>query len=170
MGTAARKQAHDPKRSMNGAKRKPPSFSLAQDSSALQATRVSWFSLFARNAAMLAGKPATFMLATTIIVVWAVTGPVFGYSDPWQLIINTGTTIITFLMVFLIQHTQNHDTLALQVKLDELIVAMRGARNTVAGAEDLCEADLEALHASLRKRADETLEQLESRRAGRHHG
>src|SRR4051795_3237862 len=71
----------------------------------------SWFTSFAQKAAQLAGRPATFMLATLVIVVWGITGPLFGYSDTWQLVINTGTTVITFLMVFLIQHTQNRDSL-----------------------------------------------------------
>ena len=83
------------------------------------------------------------------------TGPLFGYSDTWQLVINTGTTIVTFLMVFLIQNTQNRDTLALQIKLDELIIAMRGAHNNMAAAEDLSDEDLEALHEAYRKRAEQ---------------
>jgi low affinity Fe/Cu permease len=85
------------------------------------------------------------------------------------LLINTGTTIVTFLMVFLIQHTQNRDTLALQVKLDELIIAMRGARNKVAAAEDLCDADLEALHETFRERAAEALDRLAQRRTEHEH-
>lgn len=121
------------------------------------------FTAFAQQTAQLSGRPATFIIAVAVIVVWGVTGPIFGYSDTWQLLINTGTTIVTFLMVFLIQHTQNRDTLALQVKLDELIIAMQGARNKVAAAEDLCDADLEALHETFRERAAETLDRLERR-------
>jgi low affinity Fe/Cu permease len=121
------------------------------------------FTAFAQQTAQLSGRPATFIVAVAVIVVWGVTGPIFGYSDTWQLLINTGTTIVTFLMVFLIQHTQNRDTLALQVKLDELIIAMQGARNKVAAAEDLCDADLEALHETFRERAAETLDRLERR-------
>jgi low affinity Fe/Cu permease len=113
----------------------------------------------------LAGRPATFLLAVLMIVVWGVTGPIFHFSDTWQLVINTGTTIITFLMVFLIQNTQNRDTLALQIKLAELIIAVHGAHNRGAAAEDMCDEDLEALHQAYRTRADETLESLEERRA-----
>ena len=85
----------------------------------------------------------------------------FGFSDTWQLVINTSTTIVTFLMVFLIQNTQNRDTLALQLKLAELIIAMQGAKNKLATAEDLSEEDLERLHENYRKRAEETLSSLE---------
>ncbi len=129
--------------------------------------RPSRFTAFALHTAHLAGRPGTFILATAIIFVWAVTGPLFGYSDTWQLVINTGMTIVTFLMVFLIQHTQNRDSLAFQIKLDELIIAMEGAENRMAGAEDLCDADLEALHDAYRKRASEALETLEKRRGVR---
>ena len=87
-----------------------------------------WFSRFAHEAARLAGKPVTFIAAVVAVLIWAATGPLFGYSDTWQLVINTSTTIITFLMVFLIQNTQNRDQLALQVKLSELIIAVKGAR------------------------------------------
>jgi low affinity Fe/Cu permease len=124
-----------------------------------------WFSRFAHEAARLAGKPAAFILAVAAIVIWAVTGPLFGYSDTWQLIINTSTTIVTFLMVFLIQNTQNRDQLALQVKLSELIIAVKGAENRLAAAEDLTEEDLERLHEEFRARAKATLESLEQRRA-----
>ena len=97
-------------------------------------------------------------------MVWAISGPFFGFSDTWQLVINTSTTIVTFLMVFLIQNTQNRDTLALQLKLAELIIAMDGAKNKIATAEDLCEEDLERLHETYRKRAEETLGHLERKR------
>ena len=100
-------------------------------------------------------------------MVWAVTGPLFGYSDTWQLVINTGTTIVTFLMVFLIQNSQNRDALAFQVKLDELIIKLQGAGNEIAGAEDLCDEDLEALHETYRKRAAQAHDTLEKRRAVR---
>lgn len=102
----------------------------------------SGFTRFAKWIANKTGQPGAFISAVAAILIWAVTGPIFGFSDTWQLVINTGTTIITFLMVFLIQHTQNRDTEALQVKLDELIRAITGARNELLGAEELDEEDL----------------------------
>ncbi|MHB1132060.1 MAG: low affinity iron permease family protein [Chloroflexota bacterium] len=103
------------------------------------------FQDFARWAARAAGYPWTFLLALGVVVVWAVTGPAFGFSDTWQLVINTGTTIVTFLMVFLIQNTQNRDSEAVQIKLDELIRALRGARNDMINIESLTEEELDAL-------------------------
>jgi len=91
----------------------------------------------------LTGKPIAFLLATAVVIVWAATGPYFSYSDTWQLVINTGTTIVTFLMVFLIQNTQNRDTVALQLKLDELILATAKARNNIVGIEDATEEEIE---------------------------
>ena len=91
------------------------------------------------------GKPATFLIAVLVIIVWAVTGPIFGYSDTWQLVINTGTTIVTFLMVFIIQNTQNRDTQALQLKLDELIRVTKGAHNLMLDLEQLDDEHLERL-------------------------
>jgi low affinity Fe/Cu permease len=123
-----------------------------------------FFSRFAHIAARAAGSPTAFLLATASIIIWAVTGPVFGYSDTWQLIINTATTIITFLMVFLIQNTQNRDSLALQVKLSELIIAMKGAENRIATVEDLSEEELEQLHKDLCARAEATGDALSNRR------
>lgn len=93
-----------------------------------------------------AGSTSAFALACAIIVVWALTGPIFGYSDTWQLVINTGTTIVTFLMVFLIQRSQNKDAMAIQLKLNELVAAMTGASNRLIDVEDLSEEDLKVLH------------------------
>ena len=95
------------------------------------------------------GKPVSFLIATALVIVWALTGPLFGYSDTWQLVINTSTTIVTFLMVFLIQNTQNRDTMALQLKLSELILVISEAENRFANAEDLTEEELEQLHEEL---------------------
>jgi low affinity Fe/Cu permease len=112
------------------------------------------FSRFAKATARTAGQPKTFGLALVVILAWAVTGPVFGFSDTWQLIINTGTTIVTFLMVFLIQNTQNRDSVAMQVKLDELLRAAKGAETAMADLEDLTEEELEAFRAHYRKLAE----------------
>ena len=125
------------------------------------------FQTLAHRTAAVAGSSWAFALAALTVLVWALTGPVFGFSETWQLVINTGTTIVTFLMVFLIQHTQNRDSLAIQVKLDELIVKLHGAGNELAGAEDLCDEDLEALHETYRKRAAQAHDTLEKRRAAR---
>ena len=130
----------------------------------------TWSDMFADVACVVAhwmGKPLAFLIAVLLVILWAATGPLFGYSDTWQLVINTSTTIITFLMVFLIQNTQNRDTLALQLKLSELILVVSEAENRFASAEDLSEQELEELHEELRRRAETTLGTLNSRRAAR---
>ena len=104
----------------------------------------SWFSRLAKSAAQIAGRPKAFGTAVTLIVVWAITGPLFGFSDTWQLVVNTGTTIVTFLMVFLIQNTQNRDTEAMQIKLDELIRANANANNALLNLEELDQSKLDA--------------------------
>ena len=115
----------------------------------------SWFPSFARSMANASGKPATFVIAVLVIIVWAVTGPIFGYSDTWQLVINTGTTIVTFLMVFIIQNTQNRDTQALQLKLDELIRVTKGAHNLMLDLEQLDDEHLERLRQVYEKLANQ---------------
>jgi low affinity Fe/Cu permease len=123
-----------------------------------------FFSKFSHAVAHATGTPAAFLIAALTILVWAVTGPIFGYSDTWQLVINTGTTIVTFLMVFLIQNTQNRDTMALQLKLSELIIAVRGAKDSVATIEDLSEEDLEQLHRELSDRMQRARDALSDRK------
>jgi len=112
-----------------------------------------WFLKFSRTLSILAGRAATFAIAVMLIVVWGVSGPLFGFSDTWQLVINTTTTIITFLMVFLIQNTQNRDTEAIQIKLDEIIRSTAGAHNALLNLEDLSEKELDALRKRYRKLA-----------------
>jgi low affinity Fe/Cu permease len=106
-----------------------------------------WFTKFAKATAREAGHPRTFGLAVLVVLVWACTGPLFQFSDTWQLVINTGTTIVTFLMVFLIQNTQNRDSVAMQIKLDELLRALRGAETAMADLEELTEEELDAFKA-----------------------
>jgi low affinity Fe/Cu permease len=100
------------------------------------------FRKFAATIATASGSPWAFLLAFLIIVVWAITGPIFNFSDTWQLVINTGTTIVTFLMVFLIQNTQNRDSVAIQLKLDELIRGVEGARTSLVDLEDLSDEEI----------------------------
>lgn len=105
----------------------------------------SFFSHFAKWISKMLGHPLAFVLAVLVVILWAVTGPLFHFSDTWQLVINTGTTIITFLMVFLIQNTQNRDSEAVQLKLDELIRAIKGADNSILNTENLTEKELQKL-------------------------
>ncbi len=113
------------------------------------------FSNVSARVAGWAGQPGAFILALGIVIGWGLTGPVFGYSDTWQLVINTGTTIVTFLMVFLIQNAQNRDAAAIQVKLDEIIRALDGARNDFIGIEHLSDAELHRIRDALERLQDE---------------
>ena len=123
----------------------------------------TWFTRFSKWTARHAGRPVTFTLAVLTILAWGVSGILFDFSDTWQLVINTGTTIVTFLMVFLIQNTQNRDTLAIQLKLSELVLAMKGAENKFAAIEDLSDEELEELHNDCRARAEMTRQHIEDR-------
>ena len=140
----------------------------------VQSSLTHHFSRFAQSVSLRTGHPVAFLLALTVVIVWITTGPIFNYSDTWQLVINTGTTIVTFLMVFLIQNTQNRDTLAIQLKLSELVLAMKGAENKFAAIEDLSDEELEQLHNDCRARAEVTRQHIEGRQrrssnpAGRH--
>ena len=138
---------------------------LAEKKRAPARSRSEWFSAFSQGASRFTGKPITFIVAVLAVVAWAATGPLFNYSDTWQLVINTSTTIITFLMVFLIQNTQNRESLAIQAKLAELIIAVQGAENKIATAEDLSEKELEKLHQDYCVQAEAALETLQQRRA-----
>jgi low affinity Fe/Cu permease len=127
--------------------------------------------IFTRIASLIAGwtgQPATFLLALTIVLVWAVTGPLFQWSDTWQLVINTGTTIVTFLMVFLIQNSQNRDAGAMQAKLDELIRAVEQARGQFIGIEHLTDAQIEEIRTALEDEARG--ENARPRKPGKHAG
>jgi low affinity Fe/Cu permease len=120
----------------------------------------SWFTRFAKTTAKKAGQPISFIIAVSIIMLWGISGPIFGFSDTWQLVINTGTTIITFLMVFLIQNTQNRDSEAIQVKLDELIRVMSGAHNALLDLEELEEKELDKIRADYENLAKQAREDL----------
>ena len=129
----------------------------------------SRFTNFAKATSRATGRPSAFLLAAAIVAGWLVSGPLFHFSDTWQLFINTGTTIVTFLMVFLIQNTQNRDTLAIQLKLAELILAMKDAPNKFALIEDLTDEELEALHEQCRQQTEDTLEHLTQRKKVKGH-
>jgi low affinity Fe/Cu permease len=121
------------------------------------------FNRFARWTSRAAGHPHTFAIALVVILAWAVTGPIFHFSDTWQLFINTGTTIVTFLMVFLIQNTQNRDGAAMQIKLDELIRALKGAHNELVDLEDLSDKELETMKARYTQLAEKARAKLQGR-------
>jgi low affinity Fe/Cu permease len=128
----------------------------------MRTNRGSWFTRFANSGARATGRPGTFVLALIIVLVWAITGPIFAFSDTWQLIINTGTTIVTFLMVFLIQNTQNRDSEAMHVKMDELIRALEGAHNALLDLEELDEETLDAARQRYRKLAEKAREDIKA--------
>jgi low affinity Fe/Cu permease len=121
-----------------------------------------WFRHFAQRTADMVGRSQTFFVAATVVVVWGLTGPMFHFSDTWQLVINTGTTIVTFLMVFLIQNTQNRDAHAMHLKLDELIRANKNARNSLLGLESMSDAELARLQGEF-ERLRETVAQHRAR-------
>jgi low affinity Fe/Cu permease len=128
--------------------------------------KAGWFVRFAHWVAQVTGRPVTFVLAVATIAAWGLSGPVFGYSDTWQLVINTATTIVTFLMVFVIQNTQNRDTAGLHIKLDELIRVTEKARNVLLDLDHLDDQELERLKHDYARLADEEIPlQLQRRRA-----
>ena len=123
------------------------------------------FHNFSRITSNAVGSVWAFLIALGVVVVWGITGPLFGYSDTWQLVINTGTTVVTFIMVFLIQSTQNRDAKAVHLKLDELIHAVRGARNGLVDLEDLPEEDLDKLAAQFAKMRERVRDEIEERQS-----
>lgn len=138
----------------------------------------AWFERFSQRVTHATGRPWAFLIAISVIIVWFITGPIFGFSDTWQLVINTGTTIVTFLMVFLIQQTQNKDTKAIELKLNELVAATKGASNRLIDVEELSEEELDILHGYYRElvslaKSDSSmtdshsLEEAERRHAGK---
>lgn len=125
----------------------------------------AWFTRLAKSASHATGQPMTFMIAVTIIALWAITGPIFHFSDTWQLVINTSTTIVTFLMVFLIQNTQNRDAEVMQIKLDELIRAIESAHNALLDLEELNDEEIDLVRADYEKLAQKARAELKHRKA-----
>lgn len=127
----------------------------------------SWFTRMAMAVSKAAGEPYTFVIAIGVVIVWAISGPIFGFGDTWQLVINTGTTIITFLMVFLIQNSQNRDTEALQIKLDELINTLRGTNESLLDLEQLDEKELDEIRETYLAKAASARREGRDRRSGK---
>src|SRR5213594_3058145 len=130
--------------------------------------RTTWYSQFAKWGARISGRPITFILALGLIAAWIISGPIFHFSDTWQLVINTGTTIVTFLMVFLIQATQNRDAEAIQVKLDELIRATEGAHTALLDLEELDEHELDRILGNYKTLARRSREELREGKTDTH--
>ena len=130
----------------------------------------SWFTRMAMAVSKAAGQPYTFVVAIGVVIVWAISGPIFGFGDTWQLVINTGTTIVTFLMVFLIQNSQNRDTEALQIKLDELINAVRGANEALLDLEQLDEKELDKIRKTYLAKAAGARREGNNQRPGKTEG
>ncbi|AMV20062.1 low affinity iron permease family protein [Planctomyces sp. SH-PL14] len=128
----------------------------------------SWFGRVAQRTAVYAGRPAAFLAAVLTIVAWIASGPLFGFSDTWQLVINTGTTIVTFLMVFLIQNSQNRETVALHLKMDEILRVTKTAQNRFMDLEDLDDAELEEIREHYRHLAEKARTLREEKRAAKH--
>jgi low affinity Fe/Cu permease len=128
------------------------------------------FTRFSKWTARTTGHPGAFALALAVILAWVITGPLFHFSDTWQLIINTATTVVTFLMVFLIQSTQNRDSIAVQLKLDELVRATRGAHNSTLALEELTEEELETLKAEYLRLAERARSHIKKRQSSRSAG
>jgi low affinity Fe/Cu permease len=139
----------------------------------------SWSERFARRATTWSGSSLAFAIAVSSVLIWLITGPIFHYSDTWQLVINTGTTVVTFLMVFLIQRAQNKDSLAVQLKLNEIVAALDGASNRLINVEDLAEQDVQVLHQHFEKLSElaaaetsltnsHSIEEAEGRHAKKH--
>ena len=132
----------------------------------MEPSRNGWhFSRFATSASRIAGKPATFAVALFVVLAWAICGPLFDFSNTWQLIVNTGTTIVTFLIVFLIQNTQTRDAEAMHIKLDELIRTSKGAQNALLDLEELDEKELDRIRARYEKLAREARRKLDEKSA-----
>ena len=131
---------------------------MSFDDTQLSGKDASLFTHFARWSSRAAGTPFAFVAAVAVVLVWGITGPIFGFSDTWQLVINTGTTIVTFLMVFAIQASQNRDSEAIQVKLDELIRSIEGAQNSLLDLEELEEGEIERLRKKYRVLASKARE------------